>query len=126
MSTATRWCAGRVEEGRELFEKLLGLCNDVGLLSEEYDASSGLLVGNYPQALSHIALVNTAIDLHRMHGPVEQRADAGGRAAERWGRRTSRGYDQGHSPAATNNRCAAQRPSVASLVAQRRREARKC
>ncbi|GAA4941891.1 glycoside hydrolase family 15 protein [Streptomonospora halophila] len=68
---------GRVEEGRKLFEKLLSLCNDVGLLSEEFDASSGLLVGNYPQALSHIALVNTAIHLHRMPGPVEQRASSG-------------------------------------------------
>ncbi|KIH96616.1 hypothetical protein LP52_23915 [Streptomonospora alba] len=68
---------GRVEEGRELFERLLGLCNDVGLLSEEFDTRAGRLIGNFPQALSHIALINTAIHLQGTHGPVEQRARAG-------------------------------------------------
>ncbi|MFF3321612.1 glycoside hydrolase family 15 protein [Streptomyces sp. NPDC002889] len=54
---------GRVKEARELFERLLGLRNDVGLLSEEYDAGAGLQLGNFPQAFSHIGLVNTALAL---------------------------------------------------------------
>jgi GH15 family glucan-1,4-alpha-glucosidase len=51
---------GRVREAEELFERLLELCNDVGLLSEEYDTRAKRLVGNMPQALSHLALVNCA------------------------------------------------------------------
>ncbi|MGH9605446.1 MAG: glycoside hydrolase family 15 protein [Terracidiphilus sp.] len=54
---------GRESDARALFEKLLGLRNSVGLLSEEYDASRKRLVGNFPQAFSHIALVNAAFDL---------------------------------------------------------------
>ncbi len=52
---------GRVEEAEALFERLLALRNDLGLLSEEYDPASGRLVGNFPQAFSHIGLVNTAL-----------------------------------------------------------------
>ncbi|GAB3448836.1 glycoside hydrolase family 15 protein [Streptomonospora sediminis] len=87
---------GRVDEGRAVFERLLSLRNDVGLLAEEYDTGAGRLVGNYPQALSHIALVNTAVHLQRhRHGPVEQRAwtgqstsaGAGGQAQSGDGRR---------------------------------------
>jgi GH15 family glucan-1,4-alpha-glucosidase len=51
---------GRVDEARALFERLLGLRNDVGLLSEEYDTAAGRLLGNFPQAFSHLAIVNTA------------------------------------------------------------------
>jgi GH15 family glucan-1,4-alpha-glucosidase len=51
---------GRVDEARERFERLLALRNDVGLLSEEYDPSTGRLLGNIPQAFSHTALVNAA------------------------------------------------------------------
>ncbi len=51
---------GRTEEARELFERLLKLRNDVGLLSEEYDPKAKRMLGNFPQAFSHIALVNTA------------------------------------------------------------------
>lgn len=54
---------GRSEEARNLFEKLLGLCNDVGLLAEEYDYRTRRAVGNFPQAFSHVALVNTAHNL---------------------------------------------------------------
>ena len=54
---------GQPEEAHALFEKLLTLRNDVGLLSEEYDAEQGRLVGNFPQAFSHIALVNAAFSL---------------------------------------------------------------
>ncbi len=54
---------GRVEDARALFERLLGLANDVGLLSEEYDTESKRLVGNFPQAFSHISLVRAAMRL---------------------------------------------------------------
>jgi GH15 family glucan-1,4-alpha-glucosidase len=54
---------GRKAEARDLFEYLLGLCNDVGLLSEEYDPEAGRMLGNFPQAFSHVALVNTAHNL---------------------------------------------------------------
>jgi GH15 family glucan-1,4-alpha-glucosidase len=51
----------------------LSLRNDVGLLSEEYDAYGGRLVGNFPQAFSHLALVNSATNLINAKKPVEQR-----------------------------------------------------
>ncbi|RST15505.1 glycoside hydrolase family 15 protein [Streptomyces sp. WAC05374] len=56
---------GRTKEARELFERLLSLRNDVGLLAEEYDATAGRQLGNYPQAFSHIGLVGTALALAR-------------------------------------------------------------
>ncbi|MFI6036713.1 glycoside hydrolase family 15 protein [Streptomyces sp. NPDC051315] len=54
---------GRTKEARELFERLCGLANDVGLLAEEYDPVTGRHLGNFPQAFSHIGLVNTALTL---------------------------------------------------------------
>jgi GH15 family glucan-1,4-alpha-glucosidase len=66
--------SGRVADARRLFERLLSLSNDVGLLSEEYDTARRRLVGNYPQAFSHIALVNTAHNLARATKPAEQRS----------------------------------------------------
>ena len=54
---------GRQAEAEALFERLIGLANDVGLLSEEYDAKAGRLVGNFPQAFSHVALVAAAMSL---------------------------------------------------------------
>ncbi len=51
---------GRREEGEALFERLLALSNDVGLFAEEYDPRAGRMLGNFPQALTHMALVNTA------------------------------------------------------------------
>jgi GH15 family glucan-1,4-alpha-glucosidase len=65
---------GRRDDARLLFERLLALRNDVGLLSEEYDPRARRLVGNFPQCLSHIALVNTAHNLTRDTGPAHQRA----------------------------------------------------
>jgi len=64
----------RVDDARRLFERLLGLRNDVGLLAEEYDTHAHRLVGNFPQAFSHIALVNTAHNLARASKPAEQRS----------------------------------------------------
>ncbi len=54
---------GREEDGRKLFERLLTLCNDLGLLSEEYAPKSKRLLGNFPQAFSHIALITAAFEL---------------------------------------------------------------
>ena len=66
---------GRTAEARRLFERLLALRNDVGLLAEEYDPRAGRLVGNFPQAFSHLALVEAAYNLTRTAKPAEQRAD---------------------------------------------------
>ncbi len=65
---------GRHEEGQRLFDRLLTLRNDVGLLSEEYDVDARRLVGNFPQAFSHVALINSAFNLARSSKPAEQRA----------------------------------------------------
>jgi len=68
---------GRYDEARALFERLLSLRNEVGLLAEQYDASTKRQLGNFPQALSHLALVNTAHNLLSAGGPVHQRSGAG-------------------------------------------------
>jgi len=65
---------GRIEEAEQLFERLLDLRNDVGLLSEEYAPRRRRLVGNFPQAFSHISLVNTAHNLSHAEKPAKQRA----------------------------------------------------
>jgi len=65
---------GRDDEARSLFERLLGLRNDVGLLSEEYDPATKRLLGNFPQAFSHTAIINTAATLSRSTGPTQRRA----------------------------------------------------
>jgi GH15 family glucan-1,4-alpha-glucosidase len=67
--------SGRVDEARVLFEKLLGITNDVGLLSEEYDPEARRLVGNFPQAFSHVGLINTAYNLSPKLKPAEHRQD---------------------------------------------------
>ncbi|MFD9409868.1 glycoside hydrolase family 15 protein [Streptomyces sp. NPDC059989] len=59
------WLTGRRKEARDLFERLLSVCNDVGLLAEEYDPVAGRQLGNFPQAFSHVGLVNTALTLAR-------------------------------------------------------------
>jgi GH15 family glucan-1,4-alpha-glucosidase len=64
---------GRVSEARDLFERLLALQNDVGLLSEQYDRESRRFLGNFPQAFSHVGLINTAANLSRPGGPAENR-----------------------------------------------------
>jgi GH15 family glucan-1,4-alpha-glucosidase len=67
---------GRKEEATEIFERLLSIRNDVGLLSEEYDEQTGRLVGNFPQAFSHVALVNSASNLApTVRGTTEHRTE---------------------------------------------------
>lgn len=69
---------GRKEDAEKLFLRLLGIRNDLGLLAEEYDAEKGRLLGNFPQAFSHVGLINTAFNLTRFHRPAEQRARVNG------------------------------------------------
>jgi len=66
---------GRYVEARKLFDRLLARCNDVGLLSEEVDLLTGRMLGNFPQAYSHVGLINSALSLTRETGPVEERAE---------------------------------------------------
>jgi GH15 family glucan-1,4-alpha-glucosidase len=66
---------GRWQEARVLFQRLLSLRNDVGLLSEEYDTQAQRLVGNFPQAFSHVGLVNTAYNLSAPQKPALQRGN---------------------------------------------------
>jgi GH15 family glucan-1,4-alpha-glucosidase len=61
--------AGRRAEAEALFERLIALCNDVGLLSEEYDAPGRRFAGNFPQAFSHVGLVNSALNLWHPAAP---------------------------------------------------------
>jgi GH15 family glucan-1,4-alpha-glucosidase len=79
----------RFDDAQRLFERLVGLCNDVGLLAEEYDPRNGRLVGNFPQAFSHVALVNTAHNLMHARKPVRQRAGVN-HVAKRQPRRSRR------------------------------------
>jgi GH15 family glucan-1,4-alpha-glucosidase len=75
----TAWLAdclallGRRDDAVRYLERLLSVRTDLGLLSEEYDPVARRLVGNFPQAFSHVALVNTARNLAREGGPAEQR-----------------------------------------------------
>jgi GH15 family glucan-1,4-alpha-glucosidase len=64
---------GKHEEAQEIFDRLLEIRNDVGLLAEQYDVGRRRLVGNFPQAFSHVGLINTAQNLSRPRGPAEKR-----------------------------------------------------
>jgi GH15 family glucan-1,4-alpha-glucosidase len=66
----------RFADARILFDRLLTLRNDVGLLSEEYDTAAQRLVGNFPQAFTHVAMVNSAFNLTRLEKPAEQRSES--------------------------------------------------
>ena len=84
--------AKRFREAQDVFEKLLGRANDVGLISEEAEVSSGRLVGNFPQALTHIGLMNAALRLQRPQakrgkgGQASQQGGGAGRRPETPGR----------------------------------------
>jgi GH15 family glucan-1,4-alpha-glucosidase len=66
---------GRYAEALKLFARLLARCNDVGLLAEEFDPLTGRMLGNFPQAYSHVGLINCALSLSRRKGPAEARAE---------------------------------------------------
>ena len=66
---------GRIDEGVALYERLTGLVNDVGLIAEEYDPASKRMLGNFPQAFTHVSLVNGAYNLDKVTGPAARRAD---------------------------------------------------
>src|SRR5262249_15108518 len=65
---------GRYEEAQRLFNRLLSRCNDVGLLAEEFDPLNGRMLGNFPQAYSHVAVINCALNWRRKIGQTQQRA----------------------------------------------------
>jgi GH15 family glucan-1,4-alpha-glucosidase len=69
---------GRLVDARRLFDRLLSRCNDVGLLSEELDPETGRMLGNFPQAYSHVGLINCALNLSRQTGPAGERAESPG------------------------------------------------
>jgi GH15 family glucan-1,4-alpha-glucosidase len=64
---------GRHDEARALFERLLAVRNDVGLLAEQYEPGTRRMLGNFPQAMSHMALINTAANLTKTRGPAKDR-----------------------------------------------------
>jgi len=65
----------RIDEARAIYERVVGLCNDVGLLSEEYDASKAQMLGNFPQALTHIGLINSTFNLFHHEKPMNLAGD---------------------------------------------------
>jgi GH15 family glucan-1,4-alpha-glucosidase len=66
---------GRASDARRLFERLLSRCNDVGLLAEEFDPVAGRMLGNFPQAYSHVGVINCALNLSRQTSPADERAE---------------------------------------------------
>ena len=69
---------GRYGDAERIFEHLLSIRNDLGLLAEEYDPRARRQLGNFPQGFSHVALINTANNLISRRGPAEQRAERDG------------------------------------------------
>lgn len=68
---------GRMTDARQMFEKLLGLRNDVGLLSEQYDVEKNTLTGNFPQAFSHFTMIDTALNFGGAHGSAREASKVG-------------------------------------------------
>jgi GH15 family glucan-1,4-alpha-glucosidase len=66
--------AGEIDKAQELFDRVVAVANDLGLLAEEYDSGEGRQTGNFPQALTHIALINTAQNLSAAKEPAEKPA----------------------------------------------------
>jgi GH15 family glucan-1,4-alpha-glucosidase len=94
------WLIGRKADARAMFARLLALRNDVGLLSEEYDSDAGRMVGNFPQALSHIALIHAAFTMSGEWAPQHADEHAGGNGKLLKGRgaisrRTAKGATKG-------------------------------
>jgi GH15 family glucan-1,4-alpha-glucosidase len=78
---ANYFLQGRHADARRLFDRLLSRCNDVGLLAEEFDPSTGRMLGNFPQAYSHVGLIVCALNLNRETAPLEERAKPRGHTA---------------------------------------------
>ncbi len=96
----------RKEEARGIFAQLLSLCNDLGLLAEEYDSEAKRLVGNFPQAFTHVGLVNTACNLARAIGPASHRCEAdGGCKDEALAEDRAKAGKGGGIPSPVENRC---------------------
>lgn len=74
---------GRRDDARTLFERVLGLRNDVGLLAEQYDTTLRMQVGNFPQAFSHFALIDTAFNFHGDKGAAGHHANEIAGASDR-------------------------------------------
>jgi hypothetical protein len=74
---ASLWLIGRKHDAKVLFEQLLALRNDVGLLSEEYASDAKRMVGNFPQALSHIALIHAAFAMSGDWTPQYSKENSG-------------------------------------------------
>lgn len=70
------WLAGRKDEARSLFARLIGMSNDVGLFSEEVDVATGRLLGNFPQAFTHVSMVNSALNSSGEPGPSHSRSNS--------------------------------------------------
>jgi len=66
---------GRYAEARQIYCRLIKVCSNLGLLSEEYDTSNARLVGNFPQAFSHVGLVNSARNLSQQQGAAHHRSN---------------------------------------------------
>jgi GH15 family glucan-1,4-alpha-glucosidase len=90
---------GRHAEARKLFDRLLARRNDVGLLAEEVDPLNGQMLGNFPQAYSHVGLINSALNLSRQAGPAEERAESP-TATTAWWRLESVGSSRSTMPSA--------------------------
>ena len=73
---------GRYRDAARMFERLRSLQNDVGLLAEEYDPAANEMLGNFPQAFSHVGLIITALNLSRAKGPADERVETDGAEAQ--------------------------------------------
>jgi GH15 family glucan-1,4-alpha-glucosidase len=82
--------SGRRAEAQKLFDRLVSVANDVGLLPEEYDPAKRRMLGNFPQAFTHVALVNTAHNLSLSEGPARHRLEAKPPSDGAWARRRGR------------------------------------
>jgi GH15 family glucan-1,4-alpha-glucosidase len=98
---------GRHDEARAMFERLVGLCNDVGLISEEYDPRARRMLGNFPQAMTHVALINTASNLTGAHSPARTRSGINQMFSMN---AISRNADDGGEPQASSMAAASQQP----------------
>ena len=70
------YIAGPLYGSAQAVRPLLSRCNDVGLFAEEFDPLTGRMLGNFPQAYSHVGLINCALNLSRQTGPAEERAES--------------------------------------------------